>query len=63
MNRTSIVNVRLVNKEKSMGNADLGGADGLDLADITGMTWSNTLCPDYTNSDDNGGTCEGHRKR
>lgn len=46
-----------------MGNADLGGADGLDLAGITGVTWSNTLCPDYTNSDDNGGTCEGHRKR
>lgn len=44
----------------NLTEADLGGVDGLDLADRTGVIWSNTLCPDYSNSDDNGGTCEGH---
>lgn len=28
--------------------------------DLTGATWSNTTCPDHSNSNDNGGTCEGH---
>ena len=27
---------------------------------LTGVTWDNTTCPDGTNSDVNGGTCEGH---
>lgn len=27
---------------------------------LTNVTWSNTTCPDGTNSDDNGGTCLGH---
>ncbi len=27
---------------------------------LTGAMWSNTTCPDGTNSDSNGGTCEGH---
>ena len=27
---------------------------------LTGATWSNTTCPDGTNSDNNGGTCQGH---
>lgn len=26
----------------------------------TGVIWSNTTCPDGTNSNNNGGTCEGH---
>ncbi len=39
--------------------ADLSGADVSD-ADITGAVWSNTTCPDGTNSDDNGETCLGH---
>jgi len=29
-------------------------------ADLRGVTWSNTTCPDGTNSDANGGTCLGH---
>jgi uncharacterized protein YjbI with pentapeptide repeats len=29
-------------------------------ANLSGTTWSNTQCPDITNSDDNGGTCIGH---
>jgi uncharacterized protein YjbI with pentapeptide repeats len=52
--------------------ADLSGADmtGTDSmyaeltdslrqdADLTNVTWNNTICPDGTNSDDNGNTCE-----
>ena len=33
-------------------NADLTGAD------LTGIYWYDTTCPDGTNSDDNGNTCE-----
>ncbi|MDB4865360.1 pentapeptide repeat-containing protein [Euryarchaeota archaeon] len=35
-----------------LSNADLSGAD------LTGVYWNNTTCPDGTNSDDNGNTCE-----
>ena len=27
---------------------------------VTGATWSNTICPDFTNSDSDGNTCVGH---
>jgi uncharacterized protein YjbI with pentapeptide repeats len=37
-------------------NADLYAAD-LYQADLTGTAWSNTICPDGTNSDKDGGTC------
>ncbi len=46
--------------------SDLGGADftgaylgGAQLqgADLAGAIWSNTTCPDGTNSNDDGGTC------
>jgi uncharacterized protein YjbI with pentapeptide repeats len=37
----------------------LAGAN-LTGAVLTNVTWANTLCPDATNSDDNGGTCVGH---
>jgi len=29
-------------------------------ADTGGILWDNTTCPDNTNSDDNGNTCDGH---
>jgi uncharacterized protein YjbI with pentapeptide repeats len=32
----------------------------LSSALLTGATWSNTICPDSTNSDNNGNTCIGH---
>jgi uncharacterized protein YjbI with pentapeptide repeats len=37
-------------------NADLYDAD-LGQADLTGTTWTNTICPDGTNSDSDGGNC------
>ena len=37
--------------------ADLRDA-GLYFADLTGVYWYNTICPDETYSDDNGDTCE-----
>src|SRR3989344_3103274 len=41
-------------------DANLAGAIGLNTATRTGIIWSNTTCPDGTNSNNNGGTCEGH---
>ena len=45
-------------------NANLTGADlrhaDLRHADLTGVTWSNTTCPDGTNSGSHGNTCQGH---
>jgi len=35
-------------------------ADDLSDATMTGTTWSNTICPDLTNSNDHGATCIGH---
>ena len=48
----------------NMTNLDLTNANlrsaRTDGAVLTGITWSNTTCPDGTNSDFNGGTCEGN---
>ena len=38
-------------------DSDLNGADLTDISHL-GVTWSNTICPDGTNSNDNGNTCE-----
>ena len=42
--------------------ADLSGADLSDAylygADLSDVVWYDTTCPDGTNSDDNGDTCE-----
>jgi hypothetical protein len=40
-------------------NADLVAAD-LYRADLTSTTWQNTICPDGTNSGNDGGTCTGN---
>ena len=40
-------------------DADLSGAI-FTGATLAGIIWSNTTCPNGTNSDDNGGTCIGH---
>jgi uncharacterized protein YjbI with pentapeptide repeats len=41
-------------------DANLLGASFEDWQSMSGSTWSNTICPDGTNSDNNGGTCVGH---
>ena len=55
---SSFTNANLTNVNFTY--ADLQHAIGLDTATRTGITWQRTWCPDTTNSDDNGGTCEGH---
>jgi uncharacterized protein YjbI with pentapeptide repeats len=40
-------------------NANLGDAS-VDSSADDGIIWSNTTCPDETNSDDDGGTCVNH---
>ena len=37
-------------------HSDLSGAD-LSVLSHNGVTWTDTICPDGPNSDDNGGTC------
>ena len=55
----------------SLAGSDLTDADmtglntdfgvGLEGVDVTGVTWTNTTCPDGSNSDTNGdNSCEGH---
>ncbi len=46
--------------DADLASADLTGAVGMDSATLTGITWTNTICPDSTNSNDNGNTCVGH---
>ena len=43
----------------NLTNANLGGAT-LKGASLGGVQWSNTICPDGTNSDADGNTCIGH---
>ena len=43
----------------NLTNAYLDAAT-MTNAVLTGVIWSNTTCPDETNSDSNGGTCVGH---
>ncbi len=40
--------------------AVLDDAHDIDTTTRPGLIWSNTVCPDHTNSDNNGNTCEGH---
>jgi len=51
-------------RNAKLDNADFTGADltGADLsgASVAGVVWRHTVCPDGTNSDSNGNTCEGH---
>lgn len=46
-----------IGSQTNFTNANLTGALGIGL---TNPIWSNTTCPDGTNSDNNGNTCEGH---
>jgi uncharacterized protein YjbI with pentapeptide repeats len=48
----------------NLKGANLQGANlqGVNLkgANLFGVEWSNAICPDGTNSDNDGNTCEGH---
>ena len=46
-------------KEANLTNANLAGAN-VNGANVKDVIWSNTICPDGTNSDANGGTCVQH---
>jgi hypothetical protein len=53
-------NLTLVNLTSAkLANADLTGALGTP-AWTSGAVWSDTTCPDGTNSDQDGNTCAGH---
>lgn len=41
-------------------NATLVSAEGLSSTTHTSIIWDNTICPDGTNSDSHGDSCEGH---
>ena len=41
----------------ALNNADLNGANLTGADHLTSVWWNNTICPDGTNSDNNGGTC------
>jgi uncharacterized protein YjbI with pentapeptide repeats len=58
VNLANFLNTNLTNA--NLTSADLFGATNMDTATLTGVTWSNTTCPDGTNSDNNGNTCVGH---
>jgi hypothetical protein len=71
--RASLTNANLSNSNfrgATFTGADLSGADltnssllgttGLQTATLTNVIWSNTVCPDGSNSDQDGGTCVGH---
>ena len=44
-------------RDADLYGANLSGAN-LENADLTGVYWNDTTCPDGTNSDNNGDTCE-----
>lgn len=44
----------------SFQNVGLTDATGMTSTILTDVTWSNTICPDGTNSNDNSNTCIGH---
>ncbi len=61
-----LINGFLIGPDARLEQADLSGAaiSGADLfgddlyrANVTGITWSDTICPDGTNSDSDGGSC------
>jgi len=43
----------------NLSGANLSGTD-LAAANLNNVTWSSTVCPDGTNSDNDGNSCLGH---
>lgn len=56
-NLSTLTGVNLTSADLS--HATLSGAT-LTNANLTNVIWDATICPDNTNSDDNGNTCIGH---
>ena len=52
MTNANLTNANLTNA--NLFNATLAGAI------LTAVAWSNTTCPDGTNSNNDGNTCSGH---
>lgn len=50
---TNLQNANFTNSNLKSAEFDAG-------TDLTSADWSNTTCPDGTNSDNNGNTCDGH---
>jgi hypothetical protein len=46
--------------DATLTGADLDGATVTSTTNFNHVTWSNTTCPDGTNSNNDGGTCAGH---
>jgi uncharacterized protein YjbI with pentapeptide repeats len=62
LSRANLNGVNLTGVDLSganLSNADLRGAN-LWGADLNKVTWSNTTCPDGTDSNDDGGACIRH---
>ncbi len=57
LTRATFVNVEMT--DPNFTNADLTGAD-LTTVEMTGAIWNNTICPDGQNSNNVGGSCQGH---
>jgi hypothetical protein len=57
LNNATFENSNLTNVNFTNANLSFVNFTGSTLDNVT---WSNTICPDNTNSNDNGGTCEGH---
>jgi len=53
----TFINVQMT--DPNFSNANLNGANFSGLV-MTGAIWNNTICPDGQNSNDVGGSCEGH---
>jgi hypothetical protein len=47
----------------NLTDANLYGTLGDGVTNWTGVIWSNTTCPDGTNSDSDGGTCINNMKQ
>lgn len=57
LQRAWLVNANLSNTKLSFANLTGAKTTG---ANFTGATWGKTICPDGTNSSNDGGTCIGH---
>jgi uncharacterized protein YjbI with pentapeptide repeats len=55
---SSFSNTNLTNADLS--EASLYNSTDMDTATLTGVTWSNTRCPDGSYSNDHSNTCVGH---